>query len=152
MEVRCSTDHSCGDQETIQVDVACPNAANALGLNSLFAVDDGGDKLRWLGSPLDVDVWTSSNFSNSSSLAGYAGTTFFAAAANEINLGTLNPGPGQAVGILVKANGALNTLPDGTYGFYCNSRTWRSGAESEIPESGYPTSSGRDTAIGDPTP
>ena len=91
------------------------------------------------------------SLTNSSGLANYPGTTFFLSGVTSINLDALSPAPGQAIGILVKADGALNTIP---LGFFCNSRTWRSGAASEIPESGFSglTSLGRDTSIGDPTP
>jgi hypothetical protein len=149
MQVRCSTQPDCLDAEIVNVEVICPGADNALGLASLFAVFDSAEnrmQLRWLGSPLDVDVWTSDTFTNSSQLASYPGTTSVLADANAVDLDALSPPAGYAVGLLVKAEGALNTIPSG---FYCNSRTWRSGGVSEIPETG---GSGRDTSIGDPTP
>jgi hypothetical protein len=131
------------------VDVTCPGVDNALGLASLFAVFDEAEnklQLRWLGSALNVDLWTSAAFGNSSELANYSGTTSFLSGVNQVDLDALSPAPGQAIGILVKADGALNTVSSG---FFCNSRSWRSGGASEIPESGGP---GRDTSIGDPTP
>ena len=127
------------------MDADCPGSETCTGIQ---------ERLRWLGSGLNVDVWTSSNYTSTTALANYPGTTFFLTGANEVNLGALNPGPGQTIAVLVKADGALNTLPDGEYGFFCNSRTWRSGGQFEIPEAGFSglTSFGRDTSIGDPTP
>jgi len=154
MQVRCSTKQDCIDSEIVEVDVTCPGADNGLGLGSLFAVFDEGDgqlRLGWRGSALDVDVWVSGGYTNTSALANYPGTTSSLSGVNAVDLDVLAPGPGEAIGVLVKADGSLNTVP---VGFFCNSRTWRSGGVSELPESGTSgiASLGRDASIGDPTP
>ena len=143
MEVRCSTQRDCRDTAPIQIVVTCPGAANALGLKALRWADK--NVLEWSGAPLRVDYWISNAFGNSLELANYPGTTAGSAGlVNSLELGTLFPEAGTVIAVLVKADGDLNTIASG---YYCNSVTWRSGAASEIPESGFPGSAGRDNSI-----
>ena len=133
----------CTDTELTAVEVACPGSANALGLKALRWADK--ESLQWSGAPLVVDYWTSSPFGNAGELANYPGTLSTSAGlVNSLEFSSLSPESGSVVAILVKATGELNTVPTG---FYCNSVTWRSGGLSEIPETGFPTSAGRDHSI-----
>jgi hypothetical protein len=141
MQVRCSTKTDCAQSHKTTVSVTCPGSDNALGLKAVRFPDK--NTLAWSGAPLDVDVWTSSQYTNASSLATYPGTPFFVANTTTVNVGALNPAANNVIAILVKADGALNTTPDGL-GYFCNSVTWRSGGAAEVPES----APGRDATIG----
>ena len=141
MEVRCSTLTSCAASEQTTISVTCPNSDNALGLKAVRFPNPS--TMEWSGAPLDVDVWTSSQYTNSSSLASYTGTPFFVANTTSVSTAALNPSPNNVIAILVKADGALNTIPSGL-GYFCNSVTWRSGGSAEVPES----APGRDASIG----
>jgi hypothetical protein len=151
MEVRCSTATDCKSTELVNIAVTCPNAPNALGLKAMRWIDK--DTLEWSGAPLVVDFWISVEFSNSSGLVNYPGTTGTSPGpVASFDFSTLTPSPNTVVAVLVMADLPLNTIP---VNFYCNSATWRSGGESEIAEGeerstdGGPQSPiGRDRGIG----
>jgi hypothetical protein len=147
MQVRCSTAQGCLDVESVFVDVECPGGQNALGLKEIFWTDK--TTVAWQGGALDVDIWQSIDYTNTGSLDNYPGSftdnqlgvTSFAVPAD--------PPLNNVQAILVKSNGPLNTVP---VGFFCNSRTWRSGGASEINEDGTfsgVSSLGRDSTLGE---
>ena len=137
VEVRCSTAPDCLDSEKVEVIVSCPGGVNALGLADMRASDKM--TLVWTGS-LDVD-WLRGSFVNSPDIGNYVPDfTDFTASTDTIPM-TDVPNPGMGHYYLVKADGELNTIPTG---YFCNSRTWRSGGASEKAESA------RDAAFGDP--
>jgi hypothetical protein len=143
MEVRCSTLPSCKSSELVNVSVTCPDSANALGLKAIRWPTK--NTIEWSGAPLVVDIWFSAEYSNASSLASYAGNrSNNQGPQTSINAAALTPSPGRVIGVLVKADGNLNTIPNG---YFCNSVTWRSGGAAEIPWTG-PAGDDRDATIG----
>lgn len=138
VEARCSTAPGCREGRKVDVVVSCPGGVNALGLADIRAVSR--TSLAWSGAALAVD-WLRGSFVGSSDIGRYdADFTMSSAAATSIAMsGT--PAPGSGYYYLVKADGPLNTVP---LGLFCNSRSWRSGGASEIPEPA------RDAAFGNP--
>jgi hypothetical protein len=139
VEVRCSTLQSCLGSEKTDVVVSCPGGINANGLLTVAGLDDdglpGGSKsLAWSGDPLAVHQWTSAPFGVIGDTAVFSSYT---GAVTTLGATTSVPVPqavaaGSARGYLFRATGTKNTDLEG--GYFCNSRSYRSGGPNEVPE------------------
>ena len=138
VEVRCSTATACLDSQKVEVSVGCPGGANALGPCGRAGFGQGyvdvvGKSGRGLGcvAALPAPLTSATTRRTSPSSRALVDTIPM----------TDIPNPGTGHYYLVKAEGELNTIPTG---YFCNSRTWRSGGAAERPEPA------RDATFGDP--
>jgi hypothetical protein len=134
VEVRCSSEPSCRGARLLPVEVSCPGEEeNVLSLVQIRAVDK--NTLSWAGDALNIDVWTSIALTSSGQLGGdidtgYPGSFTDYVGATSIPMSE-SPSAGEIHYYLAKRRMELETI-EGRY--FCNSKTWRSGGTSEIPE------------------
>jgi len=127
IEVRCSSVPDCRDGRTLEYILECPGGnPNTYGLREVRALN--AETLSWRGA-LDVD-WLRGSFSTGDDIGDYvADFTDFSAGAISIPMNG-EPPAGNGYYYLVKADGQPVSLG----GYQCDSRTWRSGGDSETPE------------------